>query len=132
MIPLGEWGSTEESVDNKIVASNPPRYASNPVRLRSAKQSSCRRDALTLSKPVKIAASKGGDEVSSSMESLSQLNFRELLREAENGNDAAITRLVERYGPAIRRVIRKHLSVHMRRHFDSEDFMQTLVTAHPQ
>lgn len=60
------------------------------------------------------------------MERLSQLNFRELLREAELGNEAAISRLVERYGPAIRRVVRKHLSAHMRRQFDSDDFMQTV------
>lgn len=60
------------------------------------------------------------------MERLSQLNFRELLREAERGNEAAISKLVERYGPAIRRVVRKHLSVHMRRQFDSDDFMQTV------
>jgi RNA polymerase sigma factor (sigma-70 family) len=50
--------------------------------------------------------------------------FRELVRQASEGSDEAAWRLVEQYGEALHRAVRRSLSKQLRSKFDSLDFVQ--------
>jgi RNA polymerase sigma-70 factor (ECF subfamily) len=50
--------------------------------------------------------------------------FRRLLEEIQAGSAEAVQQLLDRYGPAILRVIRSRLDERMRSKFDSIDFLQ--------
>jgi RNA polymerase sigma-70 factor (ECF subfamily) len=50
--------------------------------------------------------------------------FRDLLRRVEEGSEDAAWELVDRYGDAIRRAVRRALSARLRPKFDSLDFVQ--------
>jgi RNA polymerase sigma factor (sigma-70 family) len=51
-------------------------------------------------------------------------HFRDLLRRMREGSEDAAWELVEQYGDAIRRAVRRTLSEKMRSQFDSLDFVQ--------
>jgi RNA polymerase sigma factor (sigma-70 family) len=50
--------------------------------------------------------------------------FREMIRRVREGSSDAAWELVERYGPALRRVVRSKLNRRLRPQFDSLDFVQ--------
>ncbi len=52
--------------------------------------------------------------------------FRRLLKEVQDGSQAAACELIQRYGPHIVRVVRRRLSKQIRAKFDSFDFVQAV------
>ena len=50
--------------------------------------------------------------------------FRQLLRDIQEGSEGAARKLVDRYGSALLRVIRRRLDPKLRQQFDSIDFLQ--------
>ena len=52
--------------------------------------------------------------------------FRRLLKEVQDGSQAAACELIHRYGPHIVRVVRRRLSKQIRAKFDSLDFVQAV------
>jgi len=53
-------------------------------------------------------------------------NFRDLLQRVQEGSEAAAWELVEQYGEAIRRAVRRTLNRRLRPKFDSLDFVQVV------
>lgn len=51
-------------------------------------------------------------------------DFQELLRQVADGSEVAAWTLVDRYGEAVRRAVRRALSERLRTQFDSLDFVQ--------
>jgi RNA polymerase sigma factor (sigma-70 family) len=52
--------------------------------------------------------------------------FADLMEQVKAGRPEAAEQLFERYGPAVRRVVRRWLQQPLRRHFDSTDFEQSV------
>jgi len=55
--------------------------------------------------------------------------FRDLIRQAREGSEDAAWQLVDQYGEAIRRAVRRSLSKQLRPKFDSLDFVQLVWTS---
>lgn len=61
--------------------------------------------------------------------------FRDVIEQVCSGSHEAAWTLIERFGPHIKRVVRRRLSAQMRSKFDSADFVQMVWTSffeHPQ
>lgn len=52
------------------------------------------------------------------------LTFRSLLRQMQDGSREAAWTIVQTFGPQIRAVVRRQMSQHLRKLYDSEDFVQ--------
>jgi RNA polymerase sigma-70 factor (ECF subfamily) len=53
-------------------------------------------------------------------------DFPQLMRELQEGSDAAAMQLIELYGPHVCRVVRRRLARELRPRFDSGDFVQAV------
>ncbi len=71
----------------------------------------------------------GGGGIASKMLQEEKEEIRQLLAEMRGGSEDAAWKLVERYGPHIRRAVRGRMSRQMRSAFDSDDFVQSVWVA---
>lgn len=52
--------------------------------------------------------------------------FEQLIRDLQEGSDAAAMQLLELYGPHVQRVVRRRLAAEIRARYDSADFVQAV------
>src|SRR5689334_5255243 len=58
--------------------------------------------------------------------SIVEESFADLIAQIREGSESAAWRLIELYGPHIRRVVQRHLDRRLRGKFDSIDFVQAV------
>lgn len=55
---------------------------------------------------------------------MDDIDFAGLIAQVKEGDEAAIARLIERYGPEVRMMVRRRLPARLRSQFDTVDFTQ--------
>jgi RNA polymerase sigma-70 factor (ECF subfamily) len=57
---------------------------------------------------------------------MDNIDFAGLIAQVKEGDDAAIRRLIERFGPEVRMMVRRRLPARLRSQFDTVDFTQVV------